>query len=169
MAWRMNWALLIAIIIPTIGGSIIGEVFVKKNMAWYESLKKPKYNPPKWAFAFVWTALYCAMGHASYLVWRDGGGFEGAALPLSVYGVNLALNWLWTPLFFGMHQLKWSLYEVVMLDASTAALGIVFYPVNSVAGYIIIPYFVWVCYATLLNYAIYRNNKDLPEKIKNDN
>ncbi|XP_020291215.1 translocator protein [Pseudomyrmex gracilis] len=159
MPVRIDWPLLGATVLPNVGGWA-GAYYTKKNMPWYETLKKPTWNPPKWMFGPVWTGLYCTMGYSSYLVWRDGGGFKEAAGPLAIYGLNLALNWTWTPLFFGCRSLKWSLYEIVALCASTAAVGIAFYNVNHVAGYLIVPYFAWTSLATALNYVIYRDNKE---------
>ncbi|XP_011873922.1 PREDICTED: translocator protein [Vollenhovia emeryi] len=158
MPVRINWPMLAATVCPNIGGWV-GGLITQKNISWYESLVKPKYTPPNWVFGPVWTTLYCTMGYASYLVWRDGGGFEAAAVPLGIYGLNVALNWSWTPLFFGAHKIKLALYEHVAVWTSTVAVGIAFYHTKPIAGYLIIPYIVWETAAILMNYCIYRDNK----------
>ncbi|CAK9809475.1 Translocator protein [Anthophora plagiata] len=159
MPVKIAWPVVAAVIHPNIGGWA-GNYFTRKNIVpWYESLKKPVWTPPKWAFAPVWTTLYCTMGYSSYLVWRDGGGFKEAIIPLSIYGTNLLLNWSWPPLFFGLHNIKWALYEIVLLWGSTVAMGMAFYNVNPLAGCLIIPYLAWTSLATALNYVIYRDNK----------
>lgn len=97
-----------AVILPNIGGWV-GGIITKRNIeSWYTGLKKPSWRPPNYAFAPAWTALYSGMGYASYVVYKQGGGFNGAAkFPLMLFGAQLALNWAWTPLFFHYHELKW--------------------------------------------------------------
>ncbi|XP_049842783.1 translocator protein-like isoform X1 [Schistocerca gregaria] len=126
---------------------------------WYDRLRKPRWTPPRWAYAPVWSALYAAMGYASYLVWRDGAGFPGPArLPLVLYGSQLVLNWLWGPIFFGARNIPWSLADITLLWANVAACGYSFYGVNAVAGYLFVPYFLWMTLAAALNYQIYKLN-----------
>jgi benzodiazapine receptor len=97
-----------AMLLPNIGGWVSGIQTRKHIKSWYETLELPKCRPPNWVFPPMWTSLYTAMGYASYVVWKQGNGFSGPArIPLMLYGTQLALNWAWTPIFFGQHQLKW--------------------------------------------------------------
>ena len=101
-----------AVAIPNIGGFVMGYLTRREIKTWYETLKHSSLRPPNAIFAPVWTSLYTSMGYASYLVWRDAGGFAGEAakLPLGLYATQLALNFAWTPIFFTKHELKWVKY-----------------------------------------------------------
>lgn len=97
----------IAMVIPNFGG-IFGGLVVSKNLDdWYSKLKFPRYCPPNWLFFPIWFSLYTSMGYASYLVWKDGDGFSGAArIPLFYYAVQVLVNWMYGVVFFEMRYYK---------------------------------------------------------------
>ncbi|GBP74449.1 Translocator protein [Eumeta japonica] len=150
-----------SIILPNIGGIangyyFMGEIRQKGNESWYDKLKKPTWTPPKRAFGPVWTALYSGMGFASYLVYRECGGFT--LLPLSLYGGQLALNWAWTPIFFGMKDFKLAFIEISVLSGAVIATTIAFFNVDQTAGLLMVPYVAWMGLATALTHYIWKNN-----------
>ncbi|XP_063707154.1 translocator protein [Culicoides brevitarsis] len=146
---------------PHIGGILGGRITQRNIKGWYESLKRPSWRPPNYVFPPVWTALYSGMGYASYLVWRDGGGFSGesAKLPLALYGAQLALNWAWSPIFFHYHNLSLSAMEIVLLTGTAGACAVSFHKVNSTAGWLLAPYLAWLCFASVLNIKIWWDNR----------
>ena len=154
---------LLATLLP-FAGAIPGSIITRKNQSWYEHIQKPTWRPPKWAFGPVWTALYAGMGYASYLVYEDGAD----QVALALYSTQLALNWAWTPIFFGLHNLKLAAFEISALWVSVAACGAKFYSINTTAGLLFVPYLVWVTLATALNFNIWKNNGDKPESIKQE-
>jgi len=150
-----------AVVLPNLGGLVNAKLTQANIEHWYHKLKFPTFRPPNWVFGPVWTSLYSGMGYASYLVWRDGGGFQGdAMLPLAAYGTQLALNWAWTPIFFGQHNIKGAFMEIIALTGAASACGMLFYRVNNVAGLIFIPYVAWLSFASLLNYTIWKLNDE---------
>ena len=121
---------------------------------WYEDLHKPSWNPPAWLFGPAWTLLYTLMAVAAWLVWKR----VGFSWPLVLYFVQLALNAAWTPIFFGAHQLGWALIEIVLMWVTILLTLLSFRRVNPTAGWLFVPYLVWVSFATCLNFTLWRLN-----------
>ena len=129
--------------------------FFIQPAGYYASLVKPSWSPPAWVFGPVWTALYLMMAVAAWLVWRQG-GWRAHRAPLSLYLLQLALNALWTPVFFGLRSPGLALVVIVSLGAAIVLTGRAFRPVSRVASWLLVPYLVWGVFAAALNFSIWR-------------
>ncbi|MEO5713033.1 MAG: TspO/MBR family protein [Luteolibacter sp.] len=125
-----------------------------KPGAWYAGLNTPSWNPPPWIFGPVWSLLYLLMALAAWLVWKRGGWGR----PLTFYFIQLALNAAWTPIFFGAHRLGWALMEIILLWFAILLTAVRFFPVSKPAGWMLVPYVLWVAFAAFLNFTLWRMN-----------
>lgn len=151
-------------LLPLLGG-FGGAIFTSNNIDnWYALIQKPDWRPPNWAFGPVWTFLYLSMGFASYLIWRDDQG-TSRVVNLSVYAANLLVNWIWTPIFFGWHQVRSAFYVIILLDVIVVSMCVLFFRINKIAGALIIPYIIWLGLATCLNWSIWQLNGPNPEPV----
>lgn len=125
---------------------------------WYLTLEKPSFNPPNWIFAPVWTLLYILMGIAAGLVWAKGLHHLWVKTALYHFGFQLLLNGAWSIVFFGLKNPFWALIVILSLLILLALTIRWFKVVSKLAAYLLIPYFLWVCFATLLNYKIWELN-----------
>lgn len=182
MVWYRSPIFLIAVfcIIPNIGGWF-GAIFTASSVrSWYYELNKPSWNPPSWVNEFMtyncnkclfnllvscfkvfgpaWTLLYTAMGYASYRVWTHGGFAGEAKIPLIVFIIQLIVNWIWTPVFFGLHEIGWAFVVIAILWTLIILTIVLFFRVDRIAGILLIPYLAWVTFASLLNYTIWQLN-----------
>lgn len=124
---------------------------------WYAQLRKPSWNPPAWIFGPVWTALYTMMAVAAWLVWRRG-GFAVQRVSLGVFLLQLLLNALWSPLFFGLHNPALAFAEIVLLWLAIISTLLVFWKARRGAGLLLVPYLAWVTLAAVLNFTLWRLN-----------
>ena len=124
---------------------------------WYGTLTKPSWNPPSWVFGPVWTTLYILMATAAWLVWREA-GFEGASAALTFFFVQLALNLAWSGIFFALRSPGWAMVEILVLWSAILVTLILFLRHSTVAGWLMVPYLLWVSFASVLNGAIVRLN-----------
>ena len=124
---------------------------------WYASLTKPAWNPPSWVFGPVWTALYAMMAVAAWRVWRPG-GFAAARTPLSLFLIQLALNALWSWVFFAWHRIGWAVVEIAALWLAIAATLAAFFRRDAAAGWLLVPYLAWVTFAAALTFTLWRLN-----------
>lgn len=123
----------------------------------YAQLVRPGWAPPGWLFGPVWTALYVLMAIAAWLVWRVG-GFRAARSALSLFVVQLAVNALWSWLFFGMHRGALAFADIVLLWVLIVATLRAFWRIRPLGGALLVPYLLWVSFAAVLNYSIWQLN-----------
>lgn len=123
---------------------------------WYEGLRKPPLNPPNWVFAPVWSLLYLAIAIAGWLVWRAR---LASSRSLVLWGSQLALNAVWSLLFFGLHCPSIALVEILLLLALLIATTISFFRVRGLAGLLLVPYAAWVSFAAYLNAGLWYLNR----------
>ncbi len=149
--------LIVFLVICFAAAGIGGAITTPKIDNWYATLAKPGWNPPNWLFGPVWSALYFGMAVAAWLVWRRG-GFAATRLPLTLFGVQLALNVLWSCIFFGLEKPGLAFVEVLILWVAIAATMAVFWRRSTVAGILFVPYLAWVSFAAALNFVVWRLN-----------
>tara|TARA_R110001583_G_scaffold17011_5_gene69317 strand:- start:122 stop:595 length:474 start_codon:yes stop_codon:yes gene_type:complete len=125
---------------------------------WFVTLNKPVFNPPNWLFAPVWTVLYILMGVAAGLVWAKGFYHLWVKTALYHFGFQLLLNAAWSIVFFGFKQPFWGLVVIISLLCLIVLTMRWFRIVDKYASWLLIPYLLWVCFATVLNYKIWELN-----------
>jgi tryptophan-rich sensory protein len=135
-----------------------GAVTTPEIDGWYRTLQKPPFNPPDWIFGPVWTLLFLMMAAAAWLVVRARGGLWAARREMTLYGVQLVLNLAWSVLFFGLRSPDLAFAEIFLLLAAIVANGMAFHRVRPLAGWLFVPYFAWVSFASVLNGWIALNN-----------
>jgi tryptophan-rich sensory protein len=144
---------LVAQLISLAAGGIGSLATIPNIPTWYAALEKPFFNPPNWLFGPVWTLLYVLMGVSLYLVWVTPYK-KSKQQAFVVFGVQLALNALWSLVFFGLHMPWAGVMVIVLLLAGIVATVKLFWPISKTAAYLLLPYVAWVSFATALNFAI---------------
>ena len=143
--------------------SLLGSAAILGNASgWYATANKAPWTPPGWVFGSVWTVLYTAMALATWLVWRQRSAkIRGA---LTAYGIQMGLNLAWAPTFFGMYPIwgdtaLWlALLLIAMLALAATATVILFGPINTAAGLLMLPYISWIVFSASLNLYAAANN-----------
>ena len=146
-------------LLAVVAAALSGAIF--KPDEWYESLRKPVWNPPNWIFPIAWSGLYLMIAAAGWLVWEAAAPGNRLA-PMTVYGVQLALNATWSAIFFGMKRMDLAFAELILLWLSIVATMVVFLPVSTLAVWLLVPYLAWVSFAGVLNVTIWRLNRSEP-------
>jgi tryptophan-rich sensory protein len=135
----------------------MGAMATSRAPEFYSSLSRPAWAPPSSAFGPVWTVLYALMAVAAWLVWREK-GISGALLPLGLFIVQLVFNMLWSWIFFAWKRGPMAEIEIVVLLVLIALTLIQFWRVRPLAGALMLPYLLWVAYATALTFALVQRN-----------
>lgn len=150
--------LFVSIVLSQLAG-IVGSVATSSSVStWYVTLTKPEFNPPNWIFGPVWLTLYTLMGVALYLIWVKGYQKNKIKHALQFFLLHLVFNTLWSLVFFGLQNLGLAFLVIVILWLMIAYLIKIFWRINKTAVYLLVPYILWVSFATLLNFSIRRLN-----------
>jgi tryptophan-rich sensory protein len=157
---HIDWTAFIVLLAINVAIGVIASFFTRPEIpTWYATLQKPSFNPPPWLFGPVWTVIYVLIAFAAYRVWlhrNDGWEFTVSTL---VYIFQLALNFAWSIVFFGMHQISWALVVILALLASIILNMVFFSKFSRTGAWLLLPYLLWVSFASVLNLNIYLLNR----------
>lgn len=143
---------LVVLILICEGIGILGSVFTFTEITtWYASLNKPLFSPPNWVFGPVWTTLYALMGVSIFLILETKIKKQEKNSLIFLFSLQLFLNFLWTIIFFGFHLPLGAFIEIIFLWLSILLLIVKFYKHSKLASFLLIPYLLWVSFASLLN------------------
>ena len=148
---------LVGWLVVCFAASAVGAVASIQAKSFYSQLVQPTWAPPPGVFGPVWTVLYALMGIAAWMVWRSG-GFRSNRQALTLFLLQLVFNALWSWLFFAWHRGAWAFADVFVLWILIVATLVSFWRVSPLAGALLIPYLLWVSFASALNYSVWRLN-----------
>lgn len=147
--------LFISLLLPQLTG-LVGSFWTAPAITiWYATLIKPSFSPPNSIFAPVWITLYLMIGISLYLIWQKINlKPRKVKLALKIFWIHLILNGLWSIIFFGGHNILLGLYNIIALWLLILILIILFWKISKPASLLLVPYFLWVSFATILNYSL---------------
>jgi len=156
---KIKWNVLIISILVVYLCAFIGSIFTSQNTnsEWYDSIK-PEITPPSYVFPIVWNILFFLIAMSIYFSWTSTRKKKDKKKIITLFGINLILNVLWSVLFFGLQKPLFAFFELILLWISILLIIIFIHKINKISSYLIIPYFVWVSFAGVLNYIIAFSN-----------
>ena len=149
---KIQWKKLFACLAIPLAVGGLSALLTRKGMEFFQTLQQPPLSPPGWLFPIVWSILYILMGIASYLVLTSG---KQDHITLTIYGIQLFFNFLWSILFFNFRQYLPAFIWLVILWLLISACIILFYRISKPAAYLMVPYLFWVTFAGYLNFGVY--------------
>jgi tryptophan-rich sensory protein len=154
-----NAVALIGFLLAVASAATFGGYFTASGVRdWYPTLAKPPWQPPAWIFGPVWTVLYLLIATAGFLAWRHT-AFTARRMAMPLFAIQLLLNAAWSWIFFGLRQPGWAFAEILLLWTAILATTVTFFRLSRPAGALLIPYLLWVTFASALNFEIWRLNR----------
>ena len=155
----IHWGLLVVSLIVCQAAGLLGTIFTVKSIpTWFKTLRKPSFEPPPWIFGPMWTLLYTLMGISLYRIFILPESTPGRGLALSVFALQWFLNAIWSPVFFGWKKPRIAFGVIVLLLGAILASIVCFSGLDETAAWLLVPYVLWVSFATALNLAIAKLN-----------
>ena len=149
----------VSILICLLAGGL-GTIFTISSIpTWYAHLNKPFFSPPNYLFAPVWTTLYILMGISLYLIWKKGIKTKKIHEAIYIFGIQLVLNAIWSPIFFGAKNIFLALAVIILMWIYILKTIVSFSKINKLVSYLLYPYIAWVSFATILNFSVWILNK----------